>query len=94
MDRVFARALKLPAVRFVEMGGGDLIVAAREHWNMGSNTLTIAPGSIVVYDRNEVTNELLARAGIKVHPVPAAELVRGRGGPRCMSMAINRDSIF
>jgi arginine deiminase len=93
VDRVFARALNLPAVRFVEMGGGDPIVAAREHWNMGSNSLTIAPGSVVVYDRNDVTNELLARAGVRVHTVPAAELVRGRGGPRCMSMAINRDDI-
>lgn len=93
VDRIFARVLKLPSVRFIEMGGGDPIVAAREHWNMGSNSLTIAPGNIIVYDRNEVTNELLARAGIKVNTVPAAELVRGRGGPRCMSMAINRDNL-
>jgi arginine deiminase len=93
VDRIFARALGLPSVRFVEMGGGDPIIAAREHWNMGSNSLTIAPGNVIVYDRNEVTNELLARAGVKVNTVPAAELVRGRGGPRCMSMAINRDNL-
>ncbi len=93
VDRIFARALGLPSVRFIEMGGGDPIVAAREHWNMGSNSLTIAPGSVIVYDRNEVTNELLARSGVKVNTVPAAELVRGRGGPRCMSMAINRDGV-
>lgn len=93
VDKIFARVLGLPSVRFVEMGGGDPIIAAREHWNMASNTLTIAPGSVIVYDRNEVTNELLARAGVKVNTIPAAELVRGRGGPRCMSMGINREKI-
>lgn len=93
VDRLFARTLRLPAVHFIEMGGGDPIVAAREHWNMGSNSLTIAPGKVIVYDRNDVTNELLARAGIAVHTIPAAELVRGRGGPRCMSMAINRENV-
>lgn len=93
VDKIFARALGLPSVRFIEMGGGDPIVAAREHWNMGSNSLALAPGNIIVYDRNDVTNNLLARAGIKVNTIPGAELVRGRGGPRCMSMAINRDKL-
>lgn len=93
VDRIFARALGLPAVKFIEMGGGDPIIAAREHWNMGSNSLTIAPGKVIVYDRNDVTNELLARAGVTVCTIPAAELVRGRGGPRCMSMAINRERV-
>lgn len=91
VNRLFARCLNTSAVQFIEMGGGDPIIAAREHWNMGSNSLTIAPGNIVVYDRNEVTNELLCRAGIKLNLVSAGELVRGRGGPRCMSMPINRD---
>ena len=61
--------------------------------NMGSNSLTLSPGNIAVYDRNEVTNELLIKAGIKLNLVPAGELVRGRGGPRCMSMPINRSAI-
>lgn len=93
VDRLFARSLGLPAVKFIEMGGGDPIIAAREHWNMGSNSLTLSPGNVVVYDRNEVTNELLARAGIKVNTIPGGELVHGRGGPRCMSMAISRDPV-
>ena len=57
---------------------------------MGSNSLTLSPGNIAVYDRNEVTNDLLVKAGIRLNLIPASELVRGRGGPRCMSMAINR----
>ncbi len=91
---LFRSALKLPAAQFIEVGGGDPIIASREHWNMGSNSLTLSPGNIITYDRNEVTNELLAQAGIKVNTIPGGELSRGRGGPRCMSMPINRDDVW
>ena len=59
--------------------------------NDGSNTLCIAPGVVVVYDRNNVTNEVLRRAGLKVLEIEGAELSRGRGGPRCMSMPLYRE---
>ena len=67
-----------------------LINWAREQWNDGSNTLCIAPGKIVVYERNDVTNAILRDEGIQVLEMPSAELSRGRGGPRCMSMPIIR----
>ena len=57
-----------------------------------SNTLCIAPGVVVVYQRNEVTNHLMREAGITVLEIPSAELSRGRGGPRCMSMPLVRES--
>ena len=69
----------------------EKIDAAREQWSDGSNTLAIAPGEVVVYSRNYVTNRSLEEAGIKVHTIPSAELSRGRGGPRCMSMPLWRD---
>ena len=62
----------------------------REHWNMGANSLAISPGNIITYNRNDFTNELLVKAGINVNPLCGSELSRGRGGPRCMSMPINR----
>ena len=71
-------------------GGDDLIAASREQWNDGSNTLCIAPGKIVVYQRNDVTNAILRENGITVLEMPSAELSRGRGGPRCMSMPLIR----
>lgn len=94
VKELFKRTMKLPAVQFIEVGGGDPIIAAREHWNMGSNSLTLSPGNIITYDRNEVTNELLEKAGVKVNAIPGSELARGRGGPRCMSMPINRDNVW
>ena len=78
-------------VTLIPCGGGDRIAAEREQWNDGSNTLCIAPGRVVVYERNEVTNELLRRNNIDVIEIPSAELSRGRGGPRCMSMPIWRE---
>lgn len=77
-------------VKLIYCGGDDLIAAAREQWNDGSNTLCIAPGKIVVYERNDVSNEILDKAGLTVLQMPSAELSRGRGGPRCMSMPLIR----
>lgn len=78
-------------ITLIPCGGGDEIVAAREQWNDGSNTLCIAPGVVIVYDRNNITNEILRNYGIKVLQMHSAELSRGRGGPRCMSMPLIRE---
>ena len=78
-------------IALIPCGGGDRIAAEREQWNDGSNTLCIAPGKVIVYERNDVTNALLREHGINVIEMPSAELSRGRGGPRCMSMPLVRD---
>lgn len=90
LQNILALELGLPAVELIRCGGGELLAAQREQWNDGSNTLCIAPGTVVTYDRNYVSNELLDRKGIKVLSIPSAELSRGRGGPRCMSCPVNR----
>ena len=77
-------------ITLIPCAGGDMIGAEREQWNDGSNTLCIAPGVVIVYDRNNITNELLRDNGIKVLEMHSAELSRGRGGPRCMSMPLVR----
>ena len=93
LDHVLARILGLDAVQLIRCGGGDPIAAAREQWNDGSNPLAIAPGRICVYQRNNVTNEALARAGLELVVLPSSELSRGRGGPRCMSMPFVRERL-
>ncbi|MFZ5968797.1 MAG: arginine deiminase [Bacillota bacterium] len=86
-------SLRLPAVQFIQSGGGDEITAAREQWNDSTNTLAIAPGVVVTYNRNEASNSTLRKHGIEVIEIEGSELVRGRGGPRCMSMPLVRDTI-
>ena len=90
LENILAKALNLDNVELLICGGGDNIAAAREQWNDASNTLCIAPGKIIVYDRNEETNKYLRAKGLQVIEIPSSELSRGRGGPRCMSMPLIR----
>ena len=78
-------------ITLIPCAGGDKIASEREQWNDGTNTLCIAPGVVVVYNRNNITNEILREHGIKVYEMQSAELSRGRGGPRCMSMPLIRE---
>jgi len=91
--KILSTELKLPSVDLIRCGGDDMVAAQREQWNDGSNTLAIAPGVVVTYERNYVTNDLLAKKGMKVLTMPSSEISRGRGGPRCMSCPINRDDL-
>jgi len=93
LEDILKNALNVDSVELIKCGGGDFIVAGREQWNDGSNTLAIAPGVVVTYERNYVTNEILDKKGIKVLTIPSSELSRGRGGPRCMSMPLYRENL-
>lgn len=91
LEDILKEHLGLDRVTLIPCGQGSEIDAAREQWSDGSNTLAIGPGEVVVYSRNYVTNRSLEEAGIKIHVIPSAELSRGRGGPRCMSMPLWRE---
>ena len=91
LSDILQRHLELDRVELIPCGGGNPIDAAREQWSDASNTLAVAPGEVVVYSRNYVTNRLLEEHGVKIHCIPSSELSRGRGGPRCMSMPFVRD---
>lgn len=91
--QVLKENLHLSELDLIPTGGGDPIAAPREQWNDGSNTLAIAPGEVVTYDRNYVSNDLLRKHGIIVHEIRSSELSRGRGGPRCMSCPLVREDL-
>lgn len=93
LENILMEHLHLDKVELIKCGGGSVIDAAREQWNDGSNTLAVAPGVVVVYGRNHVTNEILRESGIETLVIPSSELSRGRGGPRCMSMPLVREKI-
>jgi len=80
-------------VTMIPCGGWDSVSAAREQWSDGSNTIAIAPGKVIAYERNDITNNILRENGIEVFEIPSSELSRGRGGPRCMCMPLEREDI-
>lgn len=93
LKQTLEEVLDVDEITLIPTGNGDIIDGAREQWNDGSNTLCIRPGVVVTYDRNYVSNQLLREHGIKVIEIPGSELVRGRGGPRCMSQPLIREDL-
>ncbi|WP_299563060.1 arginine deiminase [uncultured Mycolicibacterium sp.] len=87
-----ADAMGIDRLRVIPTGL-DPVVAEREQWDDGNNTLALAPGVVVAYERNTETNARLEDAGIEVLRIAASELGTGRGGPRCMSCPAARDPI-
>lgn len=93
LEELLKEHLHLDRVTLIKCGGGSVIDAAREQWNDGSNTFCIAPGKVIAYSRNYVTNQVMEDAGVEVLTIPSSELSRGRGGPRCMTMPLVRAAI-
>jgi arginine deiminase len=92
--RAAADAMGIERLRVIHTGtSDDPVIAEREQWDDGNNTLALAPGVVVAYERNVETNARLADSGIEVLPIAASELGTGRGGPRCMSCPAARDPI-
>ena len=93
LAELLASNLGLEKVELIRCGGDNIVASGREQWNDGSNTLTISPGVVVVYKRNTITNAILEAKGLRLIKIDGSELVRGRGGPRCMSMPFEREDI-
>lgn len=60
----------------IPCGGSDPIVQQREQWTDGANAFAVAPGIVVLYDRNRATADELARNGFRA--IRAEDLLLGR----------------
>ena len=73
LEQLDRRGLRLEPVR---CGGSDAVAQQREQWTDGANALAVAPGVILLYDRNVATTDELDRAGFRI--VTAEDLLLGR----------------
>ncbi|MGV9824186.1 arginine deiminase [Gordonia sp. NPDC003429] len=87
-----AEAMGIEKLHVIDTGL-DPVTAEREQWDDGNNTLALAPGVVVSYNRNVETNHRLIDSGIEVIEIEGRELGSGRGGPRCMSCPLSRDPL-
>jgi len=60
----------------IPCGGENPVMAQREQWTDGANTLSLAPGIITLYDRNVATAHRLADEGFEV--LQAEDVLLGR----------------
>ena len=96
-------------------GGQSAVDQQREQWTDGANAFALAPGIILLYERNVRTAEELARHGYHIVyeddlllgrteletwtdkkyalQIAGNELSRARGGPRCMTMPLEREEL-
>jgi arginine deiminase len=63
LEALAARGLALEPI---SCGGADPVTQQREQWTDGANAFALAPGVIVLYDRNLRTGDELAGKGFRV----------------------------
>jgi arginine deiminase len=90
----------LDGLRVIETGLGPARAAPSRpeslggsgaQWDDAGNLLALGPGTVISYERNELTNARLEAAGIDVIRVPGGELAGCRGGPRAICCPVGRE---
>lgn len=84
---------EIPYLEIIETGNGNPDFASKEQWFDGANVFALGPRRVISYNRNKYTNQALKEAGVEVIEIKGSELVRGLGGPRCMTMPLQRADI-
>ena len=84
------RRLKL--VEFLKANGTRLVeVTDYERQRRATNVIATAPRKAIGYTGNARVKRALAENGVDFIEIEGAELIRGYGGPRCMTLPLLRD---
>ena len=89
------KVYEMPFLDYLKSKEFELITVNKEEvMQFGANVCAIEPGKIIMYEWNTRIITELERHGIDVIPIQGTELVKGGGGPHCMTCPIlRRESI-
>ena len=92
LEKALEKALGFSGIELINcfpLQGGEL---TRTRSNESANSLAVAPGRILLYSGSGINAETLEKSGIEIIGIEGSHLMRGRGGPHCMSMPLEREN--
>ena len=92
LEKALEKALGFSGIELINcfpLQGGEL---TRTRSNESANSLAVAPGRILLYSSSGINAEPLEKSGIEIIGIEGSQLMRGRGGPHCMSMPLEREN--
>ncbi|MBI1378224.1 MAG: amidinotransferase [Frankiales bacterium] len=88
---VYERLAPVALLRALSRRGIDWVpVDDEEYATLGCNVLAVAPGVVVMGERNVRTAAALRERGVEVHTFDSEQSDKGEGGPTCMTRPILR----
>lgn len=86
------RSKRLRVVKFLKKAGFRVVeVTDYERKRRATNLVTLGPRKVIGYGGNTRVKRELERDGVDFIEFDGSELIRGGGGPRCMTAPITRD---
>ena len=83
--------IRMPFLDYLKSKEFEMIpVNKDEVMQFGANVCAIEPGKIIIYEWNTRIITELEKHGVDVIPIQGTELVKGGGGPHCMTCPILR----
>jgi len=87
----FVDALPDAILKHLESSGIRILpVSKSEQETMGTNGLSIGDNTVITASCNRRTNDMLRQSGFKTIEIEMSEIIKGGGGPRCMTLPIRR----